>query len=208
MLATVRLTVFDLIVDKSLLCVRKDLQHLTNHKQCDVRMFAKRWRQTGLSGHYKRGNFASHIAQRRSWYKHTIHTVFRGRLSPAFRKKQTMSDGKPSIIQRFRLKAALVYSRNVILCFLLALMCGVSVFACGRSRYLYVNEKMRRSELVRLGVDRQREVFRQCSPEVKARNVPQFKGQGRNRFPGICLLTAQRPWLERARKRASSTLRQ
>lgn len=58
--------------------------------------------------------------------------------------------------------------RKAILCFLIALMCGMSVFACGRSRDFYVNENMRRSELVRLGVDRQREVFRQCSPEVKA----------------------------------------
>ena len=30
--ATVRLTVFDLIVDKSLLCVSKDIQHPTNNK--------------------------------------------------------------------------------------------------------------------------------------------------------------------------------
>lgn len=47
-------------------------------------------------------------------------------------------------------------------------MCGVSVFACGKNKDFYVNESMRRSELVTLGVDRQREVFRQCSPEVKA----------------------------------------
>lgn len=58
--------------------------------------------------------------------------------------------------------------RKTILCFLLALMCGVSVLACGRNKDFYVNESMRRSELVKMGVDRQRDVFRQCSPEVKA----------------------------------------
>lgn len=58
--------------------------------------------------------------------------------------------------------------RKAFLCFLLALMCGVSVLAGCRDKDFYVNESMKRSELVRMGIDRQREVFRQCSPEVKA----------------------------------------
>ena len=58
--------------------------------------------------------------------------------------------------------------RKAFLCFLLALMCGVSVLAGCRDKDYYVNESMKRSELVRMGIDRQREVFRQCSPEVKA----------------------------------------
>lgn len=58
--------------------------------------------------------------------------------------------------------------RKAILCFLLALVCGVSVLAGGRNKDFYVNENMKRNELVNMGVDRQREVFRQCSPQVKA----------------------------------------
>lgn len=58
--------------------------------------------------------------------------------------------------------------RKSILCIILALMCGVNLFACGRSKDFYVNETVRRSELVRMGVDRQREVFRKCTPEMKA----------------------------------------
>lgn len=58
--------------------------------------------------------------------------------------------------------------RKAFLCFLLALMCGVGVLAGGRNKDFYVNDSMKRSELVRMEIDRQREVFRQCSPEVKA----------------------------------------
>lgn len=58
--------------------------------------------------------------------------------------------------------------RKIFLCYILALMFGMNLFANSKSKDFYVNENMRRSELVRMEADKQREVFRKCPPEVKA----------------------------------------